>query len=117
MSPPKLNFPDDHLDYDAGALRQALFDVYEALGYDTDGDRTPAGWKNLRKVVVNAAKEFRSDYEQALSEIPPVEPTLIEPIKSAVVDRHPYLSQRYGLLRSTLLNSYTPDEIRRMEGL
>ncbi len=101
-------FPDDDLDYDALALRQALWDVYEALGFDTDGARAPAPIKNLRRVVLDAAKQFRRDYDQALSEIPPVKPTFIEPIKQAVIERNPYLSEPlYGAFRP-LLYAYTP---------
>lgn len=98
----------DHLDYDVTALRQALWDVYAALGFDTDGDRTPAAVKNLRQLVVDAAKTFRQDYDQALSEIPPVKPTMIE--------KMPELGKRFGITPATLLG-YTPDEIRRIGGL
>jgi hypothetical protein len=57
-------------EHDITALRQALWDAYEALGFDTDGDRTPAAVHDLRRVVLNAAREFRQDYEAALDEIP-----------------------------------------------
>ena len=60
---------DDDLDYSAVALRQALWDVYAALGFDTDGDKTPAGVLDLRRVVVSAAKEIRSDYNAVLDEV------------------------------------------------
>jgi hypothetical protein len=52
---------------------QALWDVYAALGFDTDGDKTPAarisgmGVAGFARSVVNAAAEHRreaeSDYE------------------------------------------------------
>lgn len=60
---------DDPLDYDVVALRQALWDVYEILGFDTDGDKTPAAQMRLRKIVIDAAREFRKDYDEALDEI------------------------------------------------
>jgi hypothetical protein len=60
---------EDDLDYNSLALRQALWDVYAALGFDTDGDKTPAGVQDLRRVVVNAAKVIRSDYDALLDEV------------------------------------------------
>lgn len=44
--------------------RQALWDIYEILGFDTDGDPTPAAVaSDLCKLVVDAAREFRADCE------------------------------------------------------
>lgn len=43
--------------------------MYEALGFDTDGDPTPAAVANdLVAMVVDAAHEAREDYNQALAE-------------------------------------------------
>jgi len=60
---------DDDLDYNLLALRQALWDVYAELGFDTDGDKTPAGVRDLRRLVVSAAKGLRSDYDAVLDEV------------------------------------------------
>jgi hypothetical protein len=48
-------------------LRQGLWDVYAALGCDTDGDPTPVALvSDIVELVVNAAKEARRDYDAAL---------------------------------------------------
>jgi hypothetical protein len=47
------------------SLRQSLWDVYEALGFDTDGDPTPDAVVNLGQVVVEAAREHRQDSNDA----------------------------------------------------
>ena len=45
-------------------LRQALWDIYGILGFDTDGDPTPAALvTDIVPLVVNAAKEFRQDHD------------------------------------------------------
>lgn len=49
-------------------LRQALWDVYAELGFDTDGDPTPAAVVNLIPMVVSAAKEHRTESDQASRE-------------------------------------------------
>jgi hypothetical protein len=49
-------------------LRQGLWDVYRNLGFDTDGDATPAAVvSDLVSLVVDASAEFRaeSDAEEA----------------------------------------------------
>lgn len=51
-------------------LRQALWDVYGALGFDQDGDATPTGVQDLPGVVLRAAREFARDYDAALDQIP-----------------------------------------------
>lgn len=54
---------------DRDAAHQALWDVYAALGYDTDGDKTPAadiagsGPEPFCQMVVDAAKEHQHDAE------------------------------------------------------
>jgi hypothetical protein len=50
-------------------LLQALWDVYGILGFDQDGDATPAAVKgDLADLVRNAAREARRDYDEALQE-------------------------------------------------
>ena len=51
--------------------RQALWDIYGILGFDTDGDKTPDALKYppLTELVVNAAKESRQDYDNLLQEL------------------------------------------------
>ena len=51
----------EKLQADFTAARQALWDVYEALGFDTDGDATPAAVVGLNEMVVRAAEEVRRD--------------------------------------------------------
>lgn len=50
------------------AYRQALWDIYGILGFDQDGDPTPDALvaPPLIEVVVNAAKEFRAEYDELL---------------------------------------------------
>jgi hypothetical protein len=43
--------------------RQALWDVYRTLGFDTDGDATPHAHIDVEGVVRRAAIEFRQDYD------------------------------------------------------
>lgn len=45
-------------------LRQALWDVYWALGFDTDRAATPVGVAELGAVVLRAAQDFRRDYDE-----------------------------------------------------
>lgn len=52
------------------AARQALWDVYGILGFDQDGDPTPAAVGDLGEMVRRAAREFRQDYDTALDLIP-----------------------------------------------
>lgn len=48
-------------------MRQGLWDVYAALGCDTDGDPTPIALvSDIVELVVSAAKEARQDYDAAL---------------------------------------------------
>lgn len=52
-------------------LRQALWDVYRELGFDTDGDDHFHGAdEDLAKMLVAAAHEEREDYEAALEDLP-----------------------------------------------
>lgn len=64
-------------------LRQAIWDAYRIMGFDTDGVVTvPARtYPSLDKLIVDAATEFRADYDAALdfdpatwvaSPIPPI---------------------------------------------
>lgn len=48
---------------------QALWDVYGALGFDQDGDKTPGAMRDLENVVRSAAEEFRRDYDSLLDEV------------------------------------------------
>jgi hypothetical protein len=50
-------------------LRQGLWDVYKTLGFDTDGEETPAAVTNLVTVVTKAAQEFRDDCDQEYARI------------------------------------------------
>jgi hypothetical protein len=53
---------------DRDSLRQALWDVHAALGFDTDGDKTPDALVTpIGPMVVAAAEEFRRDYEEAIA--------------------------------------------------
>ena len=46
-------------------LEQALWDIYGILGYDQDGDPTPAACKEgLIKLVVESAEEFRQEADE-----------------------------------------------------
>lgn len=49
-------------------LRQGLWDVYAALGFDTDGDRTPAALAHpdIVTLVLAAANEARADYDEVV---------------------------------------------------
>lgn len=51
-------------------LRQALWDVYAILGFDTDGNDTPFTKTDddLMRLVVDAAREHRQDYDAACEE-------------------------------------------------
>lgn len=55
-------------DVDVLELRQALWDVYGTLGFDQDGDRTPAAVCDLPNVVRRAAVDATRDYEDLASE-------------------------------------------------
>lgn len=51
-------------------LRQGLWDVYRELGFDTDGDPTPAAVQgDLVKLVVDATKEYRKDEEEGYDDL------------------------------------------------
>lgn len=54
------------------SLRQALWEIYGILGYDTDGDKSPDHliFPTLEKLVVDAAKEFRAEYDELLAQLP-----------------------------------------------
>jgi len=54
-------------------LRQALWDVYGILGFDQDGDRTPAACVDLIGTVVTAAKLERTEFECLLARIEQLE--------------------------------------------
>jgi hypothetical protein len=50
-------------------VRQGLWDVYRILGFDTDGNDTPASkGDRLVGLVVEAAQEARADWDQACAE-------------------------------------------------
>ena len=51
------------------SARQALWLVYKALGYDTDGDPTPAAVVGLNDLVVDAAREYRDDADETSLEL------------------------------------------------
>jgi hypothetical protein len=53
--------------YTNDELRQALWDVYAILGFDTDGDKSPGSVCNLTGVVKDAAAETRQDMEDELN--------------------------------------------------
>lgn len=46
-------------------LRQGLWDVYAALGFDTDGDPTPRSlaYPDIVTLVLDAARDVRSEME------------------------------------------------------
>ena len=50
------------------AHRQAIWDALGHLGYDRDGDSTPAAfvYPPLTEVIVDVAKEFRAEYDELL---------------------------------------------------
>lgn len=54
-------------------LRQGLWDIYGALGQDTDGDPTPAALVgDIVKLVLEAAETASRDYANALAvKVPP----------------------------------------------
>ncbi len=48
-------------------LRQALWEIYGILGFDTDGDPTPIALVgDIAALVVDAAKEHRKEYDDLL---------------------------------------------------
>lgn len=48
-------------------LRQGIWDAYRILGFDTDGDATPATLtSDIVALIVGAATEHRADYDAAL---------------------------------------------------
>jgi hypothetical protein len=54
---------------DRDSMSQALWDVHAALGFDTDGDKTPDALVTpIGPMVVAAAEEFRRDYEETIAE-------------------------------------------------
>lgn len=56
-------FKIDSLRTEIERLRQGLWDVYAALGFDTDGDPTPRSlaYPDIVTLVLNAAKEMRQE--------------------------------------------------------
>lgn len=49
--------------------RQALWDIYRILGFDTDGDATPAAVVcDLGTMVVEAAKEHRAEHDELIAQ-------------------------------------------------
>jgi hypothetical protein len=52
-------------------LRQACWDARATLGFDNDGDPTPAAlvYPTLAELVKRDAAEFRKDYDDALTEL------------------------------------------------
>lgn len=56
---------------EAKRLRQALWGVYAILGFDTNGDATPdALVSDIAKLVTDAAKSFRAEYDEAIASAP-----------------------------------------------
>lgn len=54
----------------ADQYAQALWDVYTVLGFDTDGNAEPhSSGRDLVQTVVDAAGEFRADYDEACASI------------------------------------------------
>lgn len=50
-------------------LRQAVWDAYIAMGFDTDGNDTPAGVQDLPGLIRRCASEMRADYDQACEDV------------------------------------------------
>jgi len=54
-------------------LKQMMWEAYAILGFDTDGDETyhaRVGWPDSNRSFLDACREFRRDYDEALDEIP-----------------------------------------------
>lgn len=59
-------------------LRQGIWEAYAALGFDTDGQATPEALvSDIVALIVNAAMEFRKDYDEALQHVPDPEPVVV----------------------------------------
>ena len=71
----KISYEDCEIDEGVTAeqYRQALWDVYQILGFDADGDVTPRAVRGLMDVVVTAAeltRERMDKTEKQLLELP-----------------------------------------------
>lgn len=69
-------------DQSAHALAQSAWDALRILGFDTDGDRTPAAWTTegyaqLGRVLIETATDVRACYDEALDAMPD-EPRRVE---------------------------------------
>lgn len=72
------------LEVERKSLRQTLWDCYGACGADTDGDTTPdALVGDLGALVLNAVREARKDYDDALDSIAKLEAERDEARESA----------------------------------
>lgn len=64
------------VDRERDQAHQTMWDMYREMGFDTDGNPGPgaviAGGsaESYRRMMLDAAKEFRRDYDAALDEIP-----------------------------------------------
>ena len=66
---------------EAKRLRQALWVVYAILGFDTNGDATPdALVSDIAKLVTDAAKSFRAEYDEAIASAP------AQPVREPMTD-------------------------------
>lgn len=84
-------------DQSAPHLAQAAWDALRILGYDTDGDPTPAafttkGYGQLGRVLIETAKDVRACYDEALDAMPD-EPRRYESDAALDHDDEPELSQ------------------------
>lgn len=58
------------------ALAQAMWEARAILGFDNDGDKTPAatiagmGWEGYRVAFLDDVRRQAKDYQEALEEIP-----------------------------------------------
>lgn len=58
-------------DSEVHRLRQGLWQCAAEAGIDTNGDTTYHGCGDIVEFAVNAVRELRHDYEQALDELRP----------------------------------------------
>ncbi len=77
----------------AGPLAQSVWDALRILGFDTDGDQTPAaftteGYAQLGRVLIKTATDVRACYDEALDAMPD-EPRRVESDTAFVDVEHP----------------------------
>ena len=80
VTPQDIDAPDDE---SAEALAQSAWDALRILGFDTDGDKTPAafttlGYAQLGRTLIEVATDARACYDEALDAMPD-EPRRVEP--------------------------------------